>query len=47
MLKMIWDASNTIEDNELLDEYLPAIGQALGKTPEEIKAFLDDNCVAD
>ena len=47
MLKMIWDASNTIEDNELLDEYLPAIGQALGKTPEEIKAFLNENCVVD
>lgn len=47
MLKMIWDASNTIEDNELLDQYLPTIGQAIGKTPEEIKAFLDENCVVD
>ena len=41
------DASNTIEDNELLDQYLPTIGQAIGKTPDEIKAFLDENCVAD
>lgn len=47
MLKMIWDASNTIEDNELLDQYLPTIGQAIEKTPDEIKAFLDENCVAD
>lgn len=47
MLKLIWDASNTIEDNELLDQYLPTIGQAIGKTPEEIKAFLDENCVTD
>lgn len=47
MLKMIWDASNTIEDNELLDQYLPTIGQAIGKTPEEIKAFLNENCVVD
>ena len=46
-LKYIWDASNTIEDNELLDRYLPSIGQALGKTPEEIRAFLDENCVSD
>lgn len=47
MLKLIWDASNTIEDNELLDQYLPTIGQAIGKTQEEIKEFLDDNCVVD
>lgn len=47
MLKLIWDASNTIEDNELLDQYLSTIGQAIGKTPEEIKVFLDENCVAD
>ena len=47
MLKLIWDASNTIEDNELLDQYLPTIGQAIGKTPDEIKAFLDENCVVD
>lgn len=46
-LKYIWDASNTIEDNELLDQYLPTIGQAIEKTPDEIKAFLDENCVAD
>lgn len=44
--KYMWDASNTIEDNELLDQYLPTIGQAIGKTPDEIKAFLDENCVA-
>jgi len=46
-LKYIWDASNTIEDNELLNTYLPPVGQALNKTPEEIKAFLDENCIAD
>ena len=46
-LKYIWDASNTIEDNELLGQYLPAIGQALGKTPEEIRAFLEENCVSE
>lgn len=46
-LKLIWDASNVIEDNELLDQYLPTIGQAIGKTPDEIKEFLDDNCVVD
>ena len=46
-LKYIWDASNTIEDNELLDQYLPTIGQALGKTPDEIRAFLDENCVSE
>lgn len=45
-LKYIWDASNTIDDNELLNQYLPTIGQAIGKTPDEIKAFLDENCVA-
>lgn len=47
MLKMIWDASNTIEDNELLDQYLPSIAEALGKTTDEIKAFLDENCAVD
>lgn len=47
MLKLIWDASNTIEDNSLLDQYLPDIAEALDKTPEELKAFLDANCVVD
>ena len=47
MLKLIWDASNTIEDNELLDQYLPTIGQAIGKTPTEIRAFLDENCISE
>jgi len=46
-VKMIWDASNVIEDNELLEKYLPIIGQALNKTPEEIKTFLNENCVVD
>lgn len=46
-LKYIWDASNTIEDNELLGQYLPDVAQALGKTVDEVKAFLDSNCVAD
>lgn len=46
-LKLIWDASNTIEDNELLDQYLPSIAEALEKTPEELKAFLDANCAVD
>ena len=45
--KWIWDASNTIEDNELLAAYLPAIAQAIGKTPEEVRAFLDENCLAE
>lgn len=45
--KMIWDASNTIEDNELLANYLPAIAQALGKTEDEVKAFLNANCAVD
>ena len=46
-IKYIWDASNTIEDNELLGQYLPDVAQALGKTVDEVKAFLDSNCVAD
>ena len=45
--KWIWDASNTIEDNELLAAYLPAVAEAIGKTPEEVRAFLDANCLAD
>lgn len=45
--KWIWDASNTIEDNELLAAYLPDIAQALGRTTAELKAFLDENCLAE
>lgn len=45
--KYIWDASNTIEDNKLLAEYLPGIAEALGQTSAELKAFLDENCLAD
>lgn len=45
--KYIWDASNTIEDNALLQSYLPGIAQALNKTERELKAFLDTYCVAD
>lgn len=45
MLKLIWDASNVIEDNELFEQYLPDIATALGKTEEEIRSFLDENCV--
>ena len=45
--KWIWDASNTIEDNDLLAAYLPAVAQAIGKTPDEIRAFLDENCLAE
>ena len=45
--KYIWDASNTIEDNALLQAYLPGIAQALGKTERELKAFLDTYCLAD
>ena len=45
--KYIWDASNTIEDNALLQSYLPGIAQALGKTERELKAFLDTYCIAD
>lgn len=45
--KYIWDASNTIEDNAILAQYLPTISQALGKTENEVKAFLDRYCIAD
>lgn len=45
--KYIWDASNTIEDNALLQAYLPGIADALGKTEIEVKAFLDQYCVAE
>ena len=46
-LKMIWDVSNVIEDNELLSEYLPLISQALDKTEDELRAFLMTYCIAD
>ena len=45
-LKYIWDASNTIEDNALLQAYMSDIATALSKTEQEIYAFLD-NCIAD
>ena len=47
MLECIWNASNVIEDNELLAGYLPLIAQALEKTELEIKTFLDENCIID
>lgn len=46
-IEYIWNASNVIEDNALLANYLPSIAEALNKTAEEIKAFLDENCIAD
>lgn len=46
-LKYIWDASNTIEDNDLLGAYVPNIAQALAKTEQEVYAFLDNYCRAD
>lgn len=46
-LEYIWNASNVIEDNVLLTNYLPAIATALNKTEDEIKAFLNSNCIAD
>lgn len=45
-LKYIWDASNTIEDNALLQAYIPTIASVLSKTEQEVYAFLD-NCIAD
>ena len=47
MIELIWNASNTIEDNDLLANYISSIAQALGKTEAEIKAFLNEYCVAD
>lgn len=47
MLECIWNASNVIEDNELLARYLPLIAQTLEKTESEVKMFLDDYCIAD
>ena len=46
-ISYIWNASNTIEDNELLSAYIPAIGQALSKTESEIREFLNENCISD
>lgn len=46
-IEYIWNASNVIEDNELLAAYISAIGTALGKTEQEVRAFLDAYCVAD
>lgn len=47
MVELIWNASNTIEDNALLANYISDIAQALGKTEAEVKAFLDEHCIAD
>ena len=46
-ISYIWNASNTIEDNELLGQYIGTIGTALGKTEEEIMSFLNSNCLID
>lgn len=46
-VELIWNASNTIENNELFKQYLPLISQSLGKTESEVLAFLDEYCVAD
>lgn len=46
-VELIWNASNTIEDNELLENYIAAVSAAIGKSEEEIRAFLDENCIAD
>lgn len=47
MVELIWNASNTIEDNALLANYISDIAQALGKTEAEVKAFLNEHCIAD
>lgn len=47
MLECIWNASNVIEDNELLVGYLPIIATALNKTKAEIKDFLNNSCIVD
>jgi len=47
MLECIWNASNVIEDNALLAQYLPIIATALNKSEQEVKVFLDDYCIAD
>lgn len=46
-IEYIWNASNTIEDNELLSSYMEGIASALGKTEAEVKEFLNEYCVAD
>lgn len=46
-IEFIWNASNVIEDNELLANYMPVIGQVLGKNEEQVRAFLDENCLVD
>ena len=46
-LKMIWDASNVIEDNELLSQYLPEIARGLGTGEQELRNFLNTYCIAD
>ena len=46
MVELIWNASNTIEDNALLANYISDIAQALGKTEAEVKSFLDEHCIA-
>lgn len=46
-IEYIWNASNVIEDNELLANYMPVIGQVLGKSEEQVRAFLDENCLVD
>jgi len=46
-IQYIWNASNVIEDNELLSEYISVISDALGKTESEIRSFLDENCIVD
>ena len=46
-VEFIWNASNVIEDNELLSDYMPSIEQALGKSESNIRAFLETYCIAD
>lgn len=46
-IEYIWNASNVIEDNELLANYMPVIGQVLGKNEEQVRAFLDEYCLVD
>jgi len=47
IIECIWNASNTIEDNELLDKYINAVAEALGKTEQQVRDFLDEYCLAD
>lgn len=46
-ISYIWNASNTIEDNALLRAYVPDIATVLGKTEQEVMAFLDEYCQVD